>query len=152
LIIGVISARDSARVCTIQQRAFFGKRRRGGGAEGAAATWTNNLITGTTCYGHNVTDSDPMMTRAGRHRRPRTRKNRLMPPPCKTEKSNRPRVLSSSSGRTLAPLRRRERINLSRVRDSSEPAESHLGPFSHTARREERTLGWRRALRILMPA
>jgi len=54
--------------------------------------------------------------------------------------------------RTLAPLRRRERINLSRVRDSSEPAESHLGPFSHTARREERTLGWRRALRILMPA
>jgi len=27
------------------------------------ATWTNNLITGTTCYGHNATDSDPMMTR-----------------------------------------------------------------------------------------
>lgn len=68
-------------------------------AAGAAATWTNNLITGTTCYGHNATDSDPMMTRAGR---PRTRKNELMPPPCKTEKSkgeDSPRVSSRQDTR-----------------------------------------------------
>lgn len=110
-----------------------------GRPKGAATTWTNNLITGTTCYGHNATDSDPMMTRAGR---PRTRKNELMPPPCKTEKI-RGRGLATRPlpGRTLAAARRtlaaRKRVNLLAY-GTRRPRGNHTSDlFSHDARREE---------------
>jgi len=116
------------------------------------ATWTNNLITGTTCYGHNAIDSDPMITRAGRSR---TRKNELMPPPCKIEKNPKERTRHASlPGRILAPLsgcsRRGNALTCPRT-GLVDLATITPRTFFHTAREERVALLAICVARILMP-